>query len=78
MTGIPVIPGVPSSFRVSFCHPGCPFVIPSILFVIPSGAEGSVNSFYRFLHSLCSVEMTEKVPFGRNDNSCLSTPSHLR
>ena len=52
-------------------------VIPGVLFVIPSGAEGSVNSFYRFLHSLCSVEMTEKVPFGRNDNSCLSTPSHL-
>ena len=58
------------------CHPGCPFVIPSILFVIPSVAEGSVNSFYRFLHSLCSVEMTEKVPFGRNDNSCTASVSY--
>ena len=47
MTGIPVIPGV-------LFHPGCPFVIPS-------RAEGSVNSFYRFLHSLCSVEMTIHV-----------------
>ena len=59
-TGIPVIPGVPSSFRVSLRH-------PEHFFVIPSGAEGSVNSFYRFLHSLCSVEMTGKVLFGRND-----------
>ena len=47
MTGIPVIPGVLLSSRA--------------FFVIPSGAEGSVNSFYRFLHSLCSVEMAIPV-----------------
>ena len=48
-------------------HTGSTFVIPSIFFVIPSGAEGSVNFFYRFLHSLRSVEMKEKIPFGLND-----------
>ncbi len=64
MTGILVIPGETSlSSR------------DSVSLSSRASAEGSVNSFYRFLHSLCSVEMTEKVPFGRNDNSCLSTPS---
>ena len=48
-------------------HDRYTFVIPSILFVIPSGAEGSVNFFYRFLHSLRSVEMTEKIPSGLKD-----------
>ena len=68
MTGIPVIPGVLLSSRVSFLSSRAePRDLSSIFFVIPSGAEGSVYSFYRFLHSLCSVEMTEKVLSGRND-----------